>query len=582
MSSDVYQINEYKLGSGSIAAEWITYNPGSIRPVAGGNWEMTIARLSGSTNHSAGAVVKGYMKGNLYYIPELFSELYETVAARYANFSNLIGFDDGSFDGIAWFSYYGSWSGRKFIDLVYQNLDHPTSVHTSGLVVTPTWLEYRFNAVRTAYGGDFTTQPAGAEFEFGYVGWTTPSVEEQSANLLNGLMQNSRRFTVGHDLRSGLDTYKQIGNVREVLQMIKDYKAGSLIMSPEQRKHMVDAVDAHKDKDRSSSVTNATWMAEGAVFQKWVTAGTTTYGNQYFTVNGNVPPRFYTQSGSHTPLAVPADLQSGYSHAKVTGRVLPRYDATLSQNIDLFAAMKLAPGVQLELNASNSKATEVWDDTHLEEHLLTTPLNLSQHQGIGMFVNGDGSGGTLIVRVVCSTIARDFAVPLNFTGKQWVEIPTPEQGWRVRNWGPIGKGAIAWFPLNYSRVTAVALGVGYLPPNGRSRVTVSGLQAMSNIEEPLVNPRITVGDQTVQPMATLKSFDMFTLDHNGTFTVFDRNWNQISKCSVGVFNPTNLATFEMGPAVPAPPIWLEIGVAGATETVPNPAHTIAGSDRSDL
>ena len=105
---------------------------------------------------------------------------------------------------------------------------------------------------------------------------------------------------------------------------------------------------------------------------------------------------------------------------------------------------------------------------------------------------------------------------------------------------------------------------------------------MSNIEEPLVNPRIIVGDQTVQPMATLKSFDMFTLDHNGTFTVFDRNWNQISKCSVGVFNPTNLATFEMGPVVPAPPIWLEIGVAGATETVPNPAHTIAGSDRSDL
>ena len=193
---------------------------------------MTIARLSGSTNHSAGAVVKGYMKGNEYYIPELFSELYETVAARYANFSNLVGFDDGSFDGIAWFSYYGSWSGRKFTDLVYQNLDHPTSVHTSGLVVTPAWLEYRFNAVRTAYGGDFTTQPAGAEFEFGYVGWTTPSVEEQSANLLNGLMQNSRRFTVGHDLRSGLDTYKQIGNVREVLQMIKDYKAGSLIMSP--------------------------------------------------------------------------------------------------------------------------------------------------------------------------------------------------------------------------------------------------------------------------------------------------------------------------------------------------------------
>jgi hypothetical protein len=86
--------------------------------------------------------VRGYEKGNEYFIPDLYSDLYETVAVRYANFSNLVGFDDGSFDGAAWFAWYGRWGFYKFASLVYQNLDHPTAVHTSGVVVSPAWMEY--------------------------------------------------------------------------------------------------------------------------------------------------------------------------------------------------------------------------------------------------------------------------------------------------------------------------------------------------------------------------------------------------------------------------------------------------------
>lgn len=591
MSLDVYQINSWvccKLGSGSIADEWITYNPKSIVPVAGGNWQIEVTRTNGS-NHAAGAMVKGYLKGNLYYIPELFSELYEEVAVRYANFSNLIGFDDGSFDGAAWFGNYGRWGFQKFADLVYRNLDHPTSVHTSGLIVTPAWFEYRFNAVQTAYGGPFNTQPAGAEFDFGYVGRTTASVEEQSVSFLDGLITNSRRFTIGHDLRSVLGTYREIGNVKDVLMMANNYKAGSLAMGHDQRQRMADAVGHTKkvllrgdagDSGVTSQqaggnrdVLNATWMVEGSIFRKWVTAETATYGSHYFSSNGYTAPRFYTKSGNRSTLVGPAELFSGFAQAKVSGRVLPRYDAASSQNIDLFAAMKLAPGVQLELTASNAQPTEVWDESNLKVHPLTTPLNLSAHQGIGMFVDGDGSGGTLVVRVICSTIARDFAVPLDFTGKQWIEIPTPEQGWRAKNWGPIGMGSVTWFPINYASVTAVALGVGYLPPSGHSKVTVSGLQAMSNIDESLVNPTIVVGDTKVQTSGTLRAFDMFTLDHNGTFVIYDDFWNQISNCSVGPFNPSSLTTFEMASSVPGSnAMWLEIGVAGATDTVPNPAY----------
>jgi hypothetical protein len=91
-----------------------------------------------------------------------------------------------------------------------------------------------------------------------------------------------------------------------------------------------------------------------------------------------------------------------------------------------------------------------------------------------------------------------------------------------------------------------------------------------------------------------QAYDHFTLDPEGTFTIYDRAWNALSNCSVGAFRPSNLAQFEMAPvaavssqsfaagggggsggasASSAP--WLEVGVAGATETVPNPAPEYA-------
>ena len=139
ISTDVYEQVPGGIGACSIADEMLSYM--SITPLPDGNWAMEVTRRKG-TAHPAGALVRGYEKGNEYFIPDLYSNLYEAVAVRYANFSNLVGFDDGSFDGAAWFAWYGRWGFYKFASLVYQNLDHPTAVHTSGVVVSPAWMEY--------------------------------------------------------------------------------------------------------------------------------------------------------------------------------------------------------------------------------------------------------------------------------------------------------------------------------------------------------------------------------------------------------------------------------------------------------
>ena len=477
---------------------------------------------------------------------------------------------------------------RYFLDLRAVRLANPQSITISD----------RLNSVKTAFGGGaFTTQPAGCNLQPGIVGRDAASLDEIALSLTAGVAANSRLFSVGHDLKSTLDVYEQIGNVEEILTLVRDTKAGSLAMGAKQRHYMSSVLYKEKHPKGSPGATgviNATWMVDGPVFRKWVSTGTAVYDYKAYRADSYVPPRFYTQSGARVRLVEPAALLSGFKQAKVIGRLLPRFDAASPENIDLFAMMKLEAS-SIQVAASNPTTAVSWAESRLKEYPVTPALDVTKHQGIGMYVDGDGSGATLVVRLVCKTTARDYAVPLDFTGKQWVEIPSSEQGLRVANWGPVGKGGALWAGINMASCNGVAIGLGYLPANGVSNVTVSGLQALSEISQPLINPKITVGDVTVQAKGTLQAYDHFTLDPEGTFTIYDRAWNTLSNCSVGAFRPSNLAQFAMGPVAVAQSAslsqpfaagggggggssapWLEVGVAGATETVPNPAPEYTG------
>jgi hypothetical protein len=561
----------------SVGDEYIKFT--NITTLPNGDWRMSLE--SGvARSYAVGTRVRCYVKGNVYFLPDAMSDLYEEVAVRYANFSNLIGFQDGSFDGAAWFAWYGRWAFYKFATLVYENLDHPTAVHTSGVLVSPGWPEYRFNAVRTAFHGPFTTYPGGsAPMRIDSAGHPQPGLEEVTQGVFGGLAGNTRDFSIGGDLFTTLEAYESIGNAGEILELVGAYKSGSLAMSEEQRRHMV-AVSRFTEPRRKGSgiltknTATARWMLEGSVFRKWTNAGTSEYHTLSFAASSYVPSRFYVRSESTQPLVLPPGLWSGFERAAVVGRLLPVFNATSAMNVDLLAKMKTGP--TLRLSASNSGGDESWDEGRLTSFSVApvVGLNFTRHQGVGLFVDGDGSGATLVVRFISGNVARDYAVPLTFTGKQWIEIPAGEQGWSVRNWGPTGKGAVVWVAMNYEKITDVAVGIGYLPANTTSTVTISGLQALSEIAASVVDPKITVGDQTVQAKGTLSTYDQFTLDHDGTFTIYDSAWHFISNCSVGAFHPTNLTSFAMTPAVAtAQLVWLEVGVSGSTETVPNPGYT---------
>ena len=348
-------------------------------------------------------------------------------------------------------------------------------------------------------------------------GHAQPGLEEVTQGVFGGLAENTRDFTIGNDMFTTLEAYESIGNAREILELVGAYKSGSLAMSEEQRRHMV-AVSRFTEPRRKGSglltknTATARWMVEGSVFRKWTNAGTSEYHTLSFEASSYVPSRFYVRSESTQALVLPPGLWSGFERAAVVGRLLPVFNATSAMNVDLLAKMKTGP--TMRLSASNSRGDESWDESRLTSYSVAPAvgLNFTRHQGVGLFVDGDGSGATLVVRFISGNVARDYAVPLTFTGKQWIEIPAGEQGWSVRNWGPVGKGAVVWVAMNYETITDVAVGIGYLPANTTSTVTISGLQALSEIAASVVDPKITVGDQTVQAKGTLSTYDQFTLN----------------------------------------------------------------------
>ena len=169
---------------------------------------------------------------------------------------------------------YGRWAFYKFATLVYENLDHPTAVHTSGVIVAPGWPEYRFNAARAAFGGSFTTQPAGAPLTLTAAGHPQPGLEEVANNLFKGLAGNSRQFSIGQDLFSSLEAYEQVGNADAIFELVREYKRGSLAMDAAQRQFMAAAAWFKDPRRHVKNVARARWMAEGDVYRKWTNAGT--------------------------------------------------------------------------------------------------------------------------------------------------------------------------------------------------------------------------------------------------------------------------------------------------------------------
>ncbi|MDF7827107.1 hypothetical protein P4B35_23995, partial [Pontiellaceae bacterium B12227] len=175
---------------------------------------------------------------------------------------------------------------------------------------------------------------------------------------------------------------------------------------------------------------------------------------------------------------------------------------------------------------------------------LSSTLDLTSKRGLGLWVTGDGSGATMVIRLSrFLPKGRDYVVPINFTGRRWIEIPTGEQGWRAETWG-FANETLKYF--DYNLVKHVSIWVGHLPANTSCNILVEDLTALAEIQEPLVNPTVTLGEQSLSVNITIPAENHFILEADGTFTVYDEWWNGVyTQQLASALLPSSLASFSI-------------------------------------
>ena len=134
--------------------------------------------------------------------------------------------------------------------------------------------------------------------------------------------------------------------------------------------------------------------------------------------------------------------------------------------------------------------------------IFSPPLDLSQQQGMGVWVYGDGHGELLNFQVrspehLAGGIGEHYVV-VDFAGWRYFELIEPEgQRYADYSW-PYGNiYSIYRESVNYSQVEKLSLWYNNLPPNKMVTCYLSPIKALPLMNVKLRHPAVTVGNKTI-------------------------------------------------------------------------------------
>lgn len=535
-----------------------------LRGCRRGMWETA------AVAHAAGAPWRGYLRPyDQDFVPAGNAALLQTVAQRWANLNNSIGCAVANFDGLENHDSAGRWGGRKFATLVYQGLDHPVKATSSNGQPPPCFLEYRFNRVRNMLGS-FRGDDAGVSLFRADPSRSAPGLEEAEYQLSRAAFWGVRGFDLGSNDVKGVPiaTLRNYGFRDELLDLIRTWKTTSAALNAEQRRSL--NVFSPPDPRRRGfngwhPQADRLWRLEDGQVRAWHALTDRHFAGNWHTgqEHGVITPRFYARPGDSLELGseqAPADD----APLLLVGRVLPAFDPRHEANIDLMPLLGEGSGT---LQATNPADEPRWT-AELPRKPLPRALDLSKHRGLGLWVTGDGSGAALVIQLHAGN-ARDYVVPIDFTGRRWIEIPNGEVAWRLRDWG-WRNGTEKSF--RYDNVREISIGLGYLPARADCHVEIEGLRALREIEPALIDPAFTLNGNIVHVSGTIPSGHHFILPLKGPCLTFDPNWKPGPALarSGELHGPSRKADFTF--QAPEPSGWLELGVQKPGGSIPvNPS-----------
>lgn len=206
-----------------------------------------------------------------------------------------------------------------------------------------------------------------------------------------------------------------------------------------------------------------------------------------------------------------------------------------AESAGAFADRGAAPGVTAELSAcadtldgksaalrftatnSTSGARASWAKAG---RTFSPPLNLSERQGLGLWIHGDGQGEVLNVQLrspdhLVVGIGEHYVV-VDFTGWRYVALVEPE-GRRFADYvWPYGDPyAIYRESVNYGQVSSLTLWLNNIPPGKTVTCRLGPIKAVPLASGVVRNPAVAIGGRSIAFPVALESGAYLEADTTG-------------------------------------------------------------------
>ena len=225
--------------------------------------------------------------------------------------------------------------------------------------------------------------------------------------------------------------------------------------------------------------------------------------------------------------------------------------------------IKIAPGeswtrAQMEGDALVLTATN--PAARVERQIEKLPswnlsVDMSRRRGLSLWVTGDRSGALLLIKLA----HRDYVIPVDFTGRKYIEIPNGEVSWARGDWG----WRMETKSAQYARVGAVEIGIAQLPAHGQATVRVEQLTALGEIPAALDHPVLHLGAGELEVKGVVKSGQFLQYSGGSHARLYDENWHEQGQLKVKRHDftvPTGPVTASVTAAASAQVPWIDLQV----------------------
>jgi hypothetical protein len=523
--------------------------------------------------HMAGTEVIGLIKayGQNYY-PDSSTDLPEITAKEYAEFFNRLGVQNHE--------YYSKechddvpWGFSKWAMFVYNNSKLPMTSNTSNGMANPWDLMYRFkkNGADKVFnkGSNHGCGAGTAALALERDSRLATSPIENHFTLALAAVVNSPGYVFGKpEPMFGIfpNVIRDHGLAPLIAEQFMVWREAAPKLTPELRSKISECYKKHPCTGHRSAkiVYGARRAGGGYEFQPFTIMTRSKEDADWTTIQGfsGILPRQYVAPGMRVKLDNPFERQApqfiirvmnGYTDAvadippPAPGTDPFRLQPKAAQMKNLGRHAFADAGEALEVSFDNTVKEETpaatagpsaKPGTHEYQQKEGFPGcnfkgNSQNARGLALTVTGDGSGALLVVQV---GPWKDYVVPIDFTGRKDIFIPTSETSRTASAWGIRNPTRSS----SYGMFRGVFIGFGRVPANTRAKVLIENLRMVGEKPSSIKNPVIHAGAGSLAIQGEVKSDHYLWYQGGDKVGVYDKNWNFQAEM------PAVAANYEVG------------------------------------